>query len=362
MAQAFIFIPDIGGFTRFVNATEINHAQHIISELLEVIIDANQLGMSVSEVEGDAVLFYSLDIPKVDQVLNQAKQTFIDFHAHLRKYDLERVCQCGACTSAADLTLKIIAHCGEIGFTRVKEVEKPFGGPLVQSHRLLKNDVKELEYLLVTDALMAEQKPNGWSSFVSGSNEYDGIEIPYQCIDMSPLHGEVPDPPPLKSYDKMKNPVRREMVVNKPLYLVFEIVNNLDFRLLWNKNLEDLEYEKDKLNRAGTRHRCLFEGGFADFETVKGDFGEDALVYGEKIEKVPIAKDVILYYILKEKDQQTHVTVEGHFKLHPLLSFLSPLVKSKLLQGITHSLKELEKVVNGTSELTYPVSTEEAVL
>ena len=35
-----IFIPDITGFTSFVNQTEIEHSQHIISELLEVIIDS----------------------------------------------------------------------------------------------------------------------------------------------------------------------------------------------------------------------------------------------------------------------------------------------------------------------------------
>ena len=41
-----IFIPDISGFTEFVNQTAIEHSQHIISELLEIIIDANQLELT----------------------------------------------------------------------------------------------------------------------------------------------------------------------------------------------------------------------------------------------------------------------------------------------------------------------------
>ena len=59
MPKSLLFIPDITGFTEFVNNTEIEHGQHIISELLEKIIDSNELSMEISEVEGDAVLFYS---------------------------------------------------------------------------------------------------------------------------------------------------------------------------------------------------------------------------------------------------------------------------------------------------------------
>ena len=37
-----LFVPDISGFTRFVNETEISHSRHIIAELLETLIDANR--------------------------------------------------------------------------------------------------------------------------------------------------------------------------------------------------------------------------------------------------------------------------------------------------------------------------------
>lgn len=57
---ALLYMPDISGFTQFVTSTEIDHAQGIIQELLEVLIDSNQLGLEVGEVEGDAVFFYRL--------------------------------------------------------------------------------------------------------------------------------------------------------------------------------------------------------------------------------------------------------------------------------------------------------------
>ena len=53
----FLFL-DISGFTRFVNETEIDHSRLIIQELLEILINSNQIGLEVSEIEGDAILFY----------------------------------------------------------------------------------------------------------------------------------------------------------------------------------------------------------------------------------------------------------------------------------------------------------------
>ncbi|HKH62865.1 MAG TPA: DUF2652 domain-containing protein, partial [Flavitalea sp.] len=68
--SGLIFIPDISGFTSFVNNTEIEHSRFIIEELLETIINSNQLGLNISEIEGDAVLFYKFgDPPKVQERL-----------------------------------------------------------------------------------------------------------------------------------------------------------------------------------------------------------------------------------------------------------------------------------------------------
>src|SRR6185436_3573805 len=55
---ALILIPDISGFTGFTGATEIDHAAHIITELLELIVASNETDFTLAEIEGDAVLFY----------------------------------------------------------------------------------------------------------------------------------------------------------------------------------------------------------------------------------------------------------------------------------------------------------------
>ena len=56
--RGLIFIPDISGFTRFINETDIEHSRLIIQELLELLINENKINLQISEVEGDAILFY----------------------------------------------------------------------------------------------------------------------------------------------------------------------------------------------------------------------------------------------------------------------------------------------------------------
>jgi len=360
MTEALIYIPDISGFTNFVNNTEINHAQHIISELLEVIIDSDTLGMTVSEVEGDAVLFYKMtnipSLPSLEDILQQARNTFVNFHHHLRRYDTERVCQCGACTGAANLSLKIIAHHGEIGFTKVKESEKPFGSTLVESHRLLKNNIDATEYLLITNNIFKSQSVSekSWVDFQLGENEYDGKSICYHYSLLSALHNEVKDPEPPPPPIRINNPITGSVEINKPLYLVFEMVNNLDFRLLWRTDLNALEYDEGKLNRVGTKHRCLFNGGFVDFETIKSEFGKDTLVYGEKLAHVPLADQLALYYVLREKDGGTLLTIEGHYRTIPFWGWiLTPIIRFRLSLNIKRALRELSRVTESTTQLDY---------
>src|SRR5690606_19862869 len=93
--KGLIFIPDISGFTRFVNETEIEHSRMIIQELLEIIMSANQIGLQVSEIEGDAILFYKFgEPPNLDELYQQVEKMFCEFHKNILAYDASRYCQC----------------------------------------------------------------------------------------------------------------------------------------------------------------------------------------------------------------------------------------------------------------------------
>src|SRR5882757_6715418 len=111
--KGLLFIPDISGFTRFVAETEINHSRLIIQELLEILVNANEIGLEVSEIEGDAILFYKFgDPPPIEALYGQVEKMFCEFHKSLLAYEHRRYCQCQACIDTLDLTLKVITHYG----------------------------------------------------------------------------------------------------------------------------------------------------------------------------------------------------------------------------------------------------------
>ena len=82
--KGLLFIPDISGFTRFVSEVEIEHSRMVIQELLEVLLASNKSGLQVSEIEGDAILFYKFgDPPSIEDIYAQVQEMFCSFHSHL---------------------------------------------------------------------------------------------------------------------------------------------------------------------------------------------------------------------------------------------------------------------------------------
>ena len=75
--QGLLFIPDISGYTKFINNTEIEHSRYIIQELLEVLVNSNNIDLKISEIEGDAILFYRFgEPPSVEEMYQQVEKMF----------------------------------------------------------------------------------------------------------------------------------------------------------------------------------------------------------------------------------------------------------------------------------------------
>src|SRR6476659_2209211 len=165
--KGLLFIPDISGFTRFVNQTEIEHSRLIIQELLEIIINANQVGLEISEIEGDAILFYKFGVsPDLASLYHQVEKMFCDFHRSMIMYDYRRFCQCKACMYAIDLSLKVITHYGEFTGYNVKNFNKLIGKDIIVAHQLLKNDIDQHEYWLVTNSLFNDKDVHGLTDWM----------------------------------------------------------------------------------------------------------------------------------------------------------------------------------------------------
>ena len=197
--QAIILIPDISGFTDFTGATEIDHAAHIITELLELIVASNETDFTLAEIEGDAVLFYRKGEPlQRKQLIDQCLRMFANFHQRLMVIERDTVCQCGACQTASNLTLKFIVHFGYIKEIKVAQFVKATGIDMIVAHRLLKNDVGAHEYILITEpccAAVGQDDANPKFQWAKSSQAYDTIgNVAYEFATLTGYKAQISSP------------------------------------------------------------------------------------------------------------------------------------------------------------------------
>lgn len=146
--EGLIFIPDISGFTELVRSTDLLTGKQITCELLSAVISRNKLNLNISEIEGDAVLFYRYGkAPGVYELITQYKAMEEAFQAKLMDF-------VDSIPESLNLSLKVIAHYGQMTEYKIGPFNKLYGEVVVESHNLLKNSLISDSYLLLTDALL----------------------------------------------------------------------------------------------------------------------------------------------------------------------------------------------------------------
>jgi hypothetical protein len=350
---ALIFIPDISGFTQFVTNVESSHAQHIIEELLEIIMDANDIGMEVSEVEGDAVLFYRFGkAPTAAELLAQVQKMFVRFHAHLMKYSTHRICNCGACKTATDLTLKFVAHYGDITLNAVKQYQKLFGKDVIVAHRLMKNQIDDHEYALVTHRLVqacpqwVDIDTVAWAPLKEGEEDYDSGQVNYCFLTLAPLMEHLPAPAP----DDYSLPGARKFIlhtedtVDAPMELVFDVIADVAWRNKWIPDtLPEVVDINTHLTQAGQMHRCLTNG--------PAMIGHDYSIAERMItftETDPKKTRCVVFTLEKLDDTHTRVSSDLFIRPNLLVECLLKFILKKKIVGIyTEAWKNLNTYCKG---------------
>lgn len=143
--KGLIFIPDISGFTDFVKKIDIDLGWKITRELLIEIIESNPLYLEISEIEGDAVLYYKQGKPiEMEALMNGFQEIMKSFNKKYQELRADFGIQ-------ADLSLKLIVHYGELSTFTIKGFTKLYGRTVIEAHRLLKNGSESKNYILITD-------------------------------------------------------------------------------------------------------------------------------------------------------------------------------------------------------------------
>ncbi|APQ18148.1 DUF2652 domain-containing protein [Maribacter hydrothermalis] len=194
--STIVCIPDISGFTSFMSDFDFDLASKVIPSLLNNIIYSNDIGFKVSEIEGDAVLFYrNGKLPKLGDLIAQCRFFYTEFYKQLEQLKIKYKGKKGASKIPKVLGLKIILHYSEeIGLVQIGKQIKLIGEDVITTHRLLKNNIEISEYILISDALMDMYTSESiddkvdWTPIKKGEIQEEHLgKVGFTYIDLTPL-------------------------------------------------------------------------------------------------------------------------------------------------------------------------------
>jgi hypothetical protein len=348
--KGLLFIPDISGFTRFVTETEIQHSRLIIQELLEILINANELGLEISEIEGDAILFYKFgDSPDLQSLYKQVEKMFCAFHRNLVAYEHRRFCQCKACISAVQLTLKVITHYGEFTQYKVQQFSKLIGKDIIVAHQLLKNDIPQHEYWLVTNNLLQDQQPAAlaeWMKWNKSAKHTETGDIPFEFTQLTPLKKTI-EPEPyirLQLTNKVKM-LSSTKEYDTDIITLFHATGDFRYRSQWHQGVKVVEELNHYLPRVGMRCRCILDNGEVVIYASSYIYRADKIEFSETDEN----KKTATYYTLEKlAEKKTRLTIDYYLRKNAARQLIFALTKKKKQQQILQqSMTNLVEVVRG---------------
>ena len=174
--RGYFILADITGFTSFVADSELEHAQHILSQILNLLIKKFTPQFSLVEIEGDAIFLYSPleSFARGEVVLEMIESAYYEFRDTKTSFRRLVTCNCKACEMTKDLDLKFIIHSGDYVLNEIAGKSKPLGSSVNVLHRLAKNKVNENTgwnaYILFTEKSFDDLQ-------LKISEVYNGLEL-----------------------------------------------------------------------------------------------------------------------------------------------------------------------------------------
>lgn len=345
LKKTLLLIPDISGFTRFVNDTEIIHGTHILAELLEVIIKNNNIGLTVAEIEGDAVFFYKVgEKPSVKAIYEQCEKMFLAFHQHLKLYERDRICDCGSCTHTPNLTLKFVVHYGNVIERRIVGHLQLMGPEVTTAHKLMKNDLEVHEYFLITEKSFADEKEKAldWLAFQKGDSTYSDVgKVTYYYAYLKNLLEKVPNPPARKEIP-LDNPcIELETTIKTSLKNAYQLLISLERKKEWVVGLKEVKYDKSKIPRVGTEHECILPFNTLNIVTTENKVTDNKIMYAETVIGSGLLPESSQVFTLEQTEEGIKLALAIYFKNN----FINRLFfKGMMKKSFGKSLKNFKKL------------------
>lgn len=351
LRPTLFFIPDISGYTTFINKVEIDHSTHIITELLEILLSANILDLKVSELEGDAVFFYRIGKePSIEELIQQVEEMYTKFHQHLEFYKRDRICQCGACSTANELSLKFVYHYGVTTTRKIGAHEKLFGSDVTLTHKLLKNDIPLDDYLLLTSPPKFSEnfKKPDWLNVEEGVSQYSGIgEVPFYYLSLAPLKSKVAELAPRTQFHRYGRPVSATKTLPIPLNKLHGIVTDFSLRPKWIFGLRLVETPDDHLRTIGSKHLCVLPANSMEFVTTAQHIEDGIIEYVEQSNSIEWLAPLNEVFVMENISSDTsRITIHIHYKKNWLSKlYLDFPLRLMMMMMLKVSLEKLRRYI-----------------
>ena len=188
--KGFIVLVDISGYTNFISGHNIDsskskklstgeaHAEHIISDLLEKVINELDGVLTVNKLQGDAALFYAVsdNYKKVsDKILKKLQSSFVVFNQRVEEIKFCEACACGTCADIGNLKLKSFVHYGDFLIKEINQFKEIAGRDVILAHRLMKNTISVSEYMLFTKPFTEIKNIDSLGNVEDRVEKYDDI-------------------------------------------------------------------------------------------------------------------------------------------------------------------------------------------
>ncbi len=208
--NTFLVLADISGYTDFMsfNRQEITHAQHVVSALIEAVLDAAPDNLIANKLEGDAIFLHAPEAEGAGQQVAKAALNFFEaFDDKRRQMVLTNACPCRACARIRHLDLKVLVHFGRALLYRLKRFEELSGFDVVLAHRLLKNGVNAKRYFLASRPAWDRFQQAAPLGGQSHSEHYEGVgEVETMVVRIPADPALLPDAvAPAKGWARMKD-------------------------------------------------------------------------------------------------------------------------------------------------------------
>ena len=143
--HGYLVLADISGYTSYLAGVELDHAQGVLTDLLETIVASFKSLLTISKLEGDAVFGYvsETQVSRGETLIEFVEASYMAFRDRQDGIRRGTTCTCNACRAIPNLDLKFIVHHGDYMAQTIAGIQELVGSDVNLVHRLLKNHVAE---------------------------------------------------------------------------------------------------------------------------------------------------------------------------------------------------------------------------